>query len=360
MNQSAELYLLSPLAWTHAQDLLARESEMIEKGVGKKKRREYLERECERLQELSEVSLTETLDEFIADLKRQDVIVGSEDMRARFDRYGFIGTPRTVRNINRRLGNEDVGLDITTILAGIHILGEDEVFAATANRAFAPFFDTLFAHPAYAEGEAAFNVLQGERLLPSEKDRQAKALAVDMITKALEGFETLHIESKRVEAYLRGRLLDIELADIMVAILTTGGLATVESVMRESVDVQLDQYWSVLWHALDPRMTELGGWSDEADDDNEENDVEADSTSTQRTATAQSPSTRTDAPMTSAAHASPLLSLEQTRSILNVSRTTVYRLVRDGALEKVSVRGRVHVTRASVDKYIASETTKAG
>ncbi|MDZ4745384.1 MAG: hypothetical protein SGJ05_05215 [bacterium] len=36
MNQSTELYLLSPLAWTHAQDLLARESEMIARGIGAK------------------------------------------------------------------------------------------------------------------------------------------------------------------------------------------------------------------------------------------------------------------------------------------------------------------------------------
>ena len=272
MNQSAELYLLSPLAWTHAQDLLARESEMIGRGVGAKKRREFLERECVRLQELSEVSLVETLDALVADLTRDDVVVGYDDMRERFRRYGFSGTTRTVRNINRRLGNDEVGLDVATILAGINLLDQDEVFTATASRVAAPFFETLFTHPAYAEGEAAFNQLQVERLPPSEKDAQARSLAVDMVTKALEGVAEFQIENKRDAAYLRGRLLDLELPDVMSALLTTGGLASIEFVMRESIDVQLDQYWAVLWHALDPRMTELGGWSEEDEDDAQDED----------------------------------------------------------------------------------------
>lgn len=356
MSQSAELYLLSPLAWTHAQDLLSRESEMIERGVGAKKRREFLERECVRLQDLSELSLTETLDAIIADLTRDDVVLGTDDMRERFHRHRFNGTTRTVRNINRRLGNDEVSLGVASILAGIHILGRDEVFAATASRVSAPFFDSLFTHPAYAAGEAAFDQLQVERLLPSEKDKQAKALAVDMVAKALEGVAEFQIANKRDAAYLRGRLLDLELADIMSTILKTGGLATLETVIRESIDVQLDQYWSVLWHSLDPRMTELGGWRDEPADDAAEDD-----TSTgERSATAQSPppATQDGAPMTpTSSVTSALLSLEQTRTILNVSRTTVYRLVRDGALKKVNVRGRAHVTRASVDAYISAEIT---
>ena len=146
MSQSAELYLLSPLAWTHAQDLLARASEMIGRGVGAKKRR--------------------------------DVEVGIHDMRERFRRHGFTGTSRTVRNINRRLGNDTVGLDVMTVLAGINILGEDQAFAAVASRVFAPIFELLTTHPAYSDGEAAFNVLQEERRLPSEKDKKAQALAL--------------------------------------------------------------------------------------------------------------------------------------------------------------------------------------
>ncbi len=344
MSQSAKLYLLSPLAWTHAQDLLARESEMIARGVGAKKRRDFLERECVRLQDLSEVSFRETLDAFSADLSQSDVDVGIHDMRERFRRHGFTGTSRTVRNTNRRLGNVDVGLDVATILAGINILGQDEVFAAAASRVFTPFFELLTTHPAYADGEAAFNVLQEERLLPSDKDKKAQALALEMIRKALEGIEDYSIENKRDAAYLRGRLLDIDLADVMTSVLTTGGVAAVESIMRESIEVQLDQYWSVLWIALDPRVTELGGWSEQEED-----------SETNTSPTKAAPTTHERISVQQAPDTSPLLSLADARSVLNVSRTTVFRLIRDNALELIKVRRRSMVTRASVEAYISSK-----
>ncbi|MDZ4745385.1 MAG: helix-turn-helix domain-containing protein [bacterium] len=269
-------------------------------------------------------------------------------MRERFRRHGFTGTSRIVRNINRRLGNDDVGFDMTTLLAGINILGDDEGFAAVASRAFAPVFEKLFTHSTYAEGETAFEALQTERLLPSEKDAKARMLAIEMVTKALEGIEEFSIENKRDAAYLRGRLLDIEIADVMTSLLATGGVTAVEAIMHESIEVQLDQYWSALSFALDPRVTALGGWSEQP----EHADADTPSTHT-------APTTHERVSAIPASDTSPLISLEDVRSVLNVSRTTVYRLIRDNALEQIKVRGRSMVTRVSVDAYISSATEGA-
>ena len=169
-----------------------------------------------------------------------------------------------------------------------------------------------------------------------------------MITKALEGIEAFSIENKRDAAYLRGRLLDIDLSDIMTSLLTTGGVAAVESLMRESIEVQLDQYWMVLWFALDPRVTELGGWSEQAEDSD-----------TYTPSPHAAPTTHERVSAKPSSEPSPLLSLADVRSVLNVSRTTIFRLIRDNALELIKVRGRSMVTRASVEAYISSVTRGA-
>ena len=232
MMQPNELYLLSPLAWTHAQEVLAREADMIGQGISKRKRAAFIKRECERLMEVASISIPETIDAVLVDLSRTDIVEGYDAMRERFRRHGFDGTTRTLRNLSRKFDGEVVDLDMGTIMAGCNILADDEEFSTAARRVFGPIIDKWMTHPAYTLGEAAFNQLSQERLLPSEKDKRVQDLAKALIREMLDGMSEIQLGSIRDLAYLRGRLLDVDLADIMCTIMSAGGASNVADVMR--------------------------------------------------------------------------------------------------------------------------------
>jgi excisionase family DNA binding protein len=49
----------------------------------------------------------------------------------------------------------------------------------------------------------------------------------------------------------------------------------------------------------------------------------------------------------------PVLSVRETADLLGVSPNTVYRLVSDGVVEAIKVRGSTRITRDSIDGYIS-------
>ncbi|MDZ4746029.1 MAG: helix-turn-helix domain-containing protein [bacterium] len=341
--QPNELYLLSPLAWTHAQEVLAREADMIGQGISKKKRAAFLERECQRLMEVASISIPESIDAVLADLSSTDIVEGYEAMRERFRRHGFEGTTRTLRNISRRLDCDEVGLDMGTISAGCHILADDEHFATVARRVFGPLVDTFIEHPAYASGEIAFEQLAQQQLLPSEKDKRSQALAKEAVKTMLEGMTEVDFGNVRDIAYLRGRLLDVDLADIMCTIMSTGGTTTIAEVMRASAASQLNQYCDVLETALTQRIYELASGKGNGVDPSPSNP-------TMDTAILR---VNPDPHMEATTSQSPLLSIPEVMLMLGVSRSTINRMLDDGVLEKIKVRNRTMVTRKSLDLYVA-------
>ena len=46
-------------------------------------------------------------------------------------------------------------------------------------------------------------------------------------------------------------------------------------------------------------------------------------------------------------------SIEETRALLGVSRTTVYALINDGALRAIKLRNRTMIPRAEIDRLAA-------
>lgn len=341
--QPNELYLLSPLAWTHAQEVLAREADMMGQGISKKKRAAFLERECERLMEVASISIPESINAVLVDLSHSDIVEGYDAMRERFKRHGFEGTTRTLRNISRRLDCDEVGLDMGTIVAGCHILADDEHFATVARRVCGPLVDTFIEHPAYATGQVAFEQLAQEQLLPSEKDRRSQTLAKEAVNEMLEGMTEVDLGNVRDVAYLRGRLLDVDLADIMCTIMSTGGTTGIAEVMRASGASQYNQYCDVLETTIMQRIEELTSTKG--------NGLDPSPNTPTVDATTQPSNPEPQEAITS--HQSPLLSIPEVMSMLGVSRSTINRMLEDRVLEKIKVRNRTMVTRKSLDVYLA-------
>ena len=52
----------------------------------------------------------------------------------------------------------------------------------------------------------------------------------------------------------------------------------------------------------------------------------------------------------------PLLSLEDAAAVLNVGRTTIYRLVREGSLATVTIGRTRRVRPADLDRFIDAHT----
>ena len=327
---SAKLFGLHPMAWVHAQEIIDQEMRMLKEGHGAKKRIRFLRDETNQVVRLSDVTLLDAFQSLIEDFNRDELIHNIDETRKRFEFYGFTGSLRSIRNAYRSIGFDDPGIDATIVPVAIQALNHDQQLTSLIQQTIESIVDILIEQPEFAHIGKEFESIPKELLLPSEIERRA----VELVLKAFRNLNRANITfpptSIRTIAYIRGRLLDVEMTDILSLIVTHAGITAISNILHASRETQLRTYEHVLTAVVQVRLSELDSPTIEQLGVQE----------TTPTPQPQEPD-------------STLLTPKEAMKLLNISSTTLYRLRKSGALESVNVRGSVPISRVCVESYLS-------
>ena len=183
--------------------------------------------------------------------------------------------------------------------------------------------------------------LNDQHMLMSEKER----LGVSLITNALQQFDITQLNFNDVNvrdvAYLRGRMLDVEIADMLLILLSRLGPSVLAQFLSATRESQVDIYSNVLGALVNDRVQELGGTPI----------ASAPHVSEQPPST-KSPVTDTDNVAANKSHLPELLTCAETMDYLKISRTKLFELRKSNALEDRRIGSSVRITRESVLRYL--------
>jgi len=337
-----DLFNMHPMAWTHAQVILNQEIEMLKQGASKEQRVEFLREECSRLIRQSEITLVDSMNEVFTELSRNDVVHNLDVMRNRFKSYGFVGTLRTIRNQQRSMEIESNGMDAVSVQCTIAVLENDDTFIETLKRVFLPFLETILDSDEIASVQDELIQLDQQRMLMSEKER----LGVGLITNALQQFDVTRFNfddmNVRDVAYLRGRMLDVEIADMLMMLVSRLGPSVLTQFLAATRESQVEIYSTVLKTLVGERLDELDVIA--SSPIAAEGKVDAHTTQSKAVGTSKS-ATRDE-------HLPELMTLTEAMDYLKISRTALYQLRKSGALEIRYIGASVRITRGSVLNYL--------
>ncbi len=327
----ADLFTLHPIAWTHAQDVLAKESVMLQNGIGVEQRAEFLLNEYQRLMTQSPVAIQQTWTEIIKEWDRPSAARDIDALRLNLEGHGFHGTLRELRALYRRHGLADSVLDPNLVIAGCLMLSEDESFTSPARRILQPIIDAVLTDEHVAATEPAYQQILASVELQSVKDRAVIDLAIDALTPVMERLPELlfnDFDQVRDLVTVRGRLLDLTLTDLLLTILNTAGTAPLRHMFTESLDHAVAAYQHVIRRTLHERLERLG----------------VTTIPVEPSVTSPPPSNRDEQ--------DTILTSDEAARRLGVSKVTLWRLVRDGAITKTYIRGAVRYDPHDLDRYI--------
>ncbi|MBV6462732.1 MAG: hypothetical protein OKBPIBMD_00147 [Chlorobi bacterium] len=329
---SADLFTLHPIAWTHAQDVLTRESVMLQNGIGVEQRAEFLLNEYQRLMAQSPVAIQQAWTEIFREWDRHAAARDIDALRLNLEGHGFRGTLRELRALHRRHGLDDTVLDENFIIAGSWILADDETFAAPARRLLQPLVDAVTSDEAVSAAEPVYNSILASVELQSVKDRAITELAIETLAPIIERLPDLLFntrENVRDLATMRGRLLDLTITDLLLTMLGSTGTAPLRRMFTQGLEHAVVAYQYVVRTTLHERMERLGV----------------------TTITIESPPT-TEPPL-KREEDQRLLTPQEAAQRLGISSTTLWRLVRDGAITKTRIRNAVRYDPDELDRYIS-------
>lgn len=341
--KQTDLFNIHPMAWTHAQAILNQEIEMLKQGASKDQRIEYLREESSRLIRQSEITLVDSMNAVFTELSRSDVVHGIDEMSKRFLSYGFSGTLRSMRNHHRTMGLQNSGLDAVSVQCAIAVLENDTRFIDTLKHIFMPALENIIDSKEMVSIRNDLMEIYEQHILQSEKERQAITIVIDALQRT--EFEKLNFGDINVRdlAYLRSRILDVDISDILITLVSTVGSSSLSKFLLITRETQVEIYANVLTALINNRLIEL-----------------------QSVPMSSLPPTSTSTPLPSSdgSHAASdkgsikhadipdLMTLSEVMAYLQVSRTTLFQLRKTGALDVRHVGSSVRVTRESVMKYL--------
>lgn len=337
MNQR-DMFLQHPVAWTHAQHILDAEAVMLQRGLGENERVAFLNNELQRYLDQSEVSIAELFTAMFTDITKQEAIIDVETIRLRFEGLGFTGTLREIRNLNRRLCNIAFGIDPVLFWGGMSVVLDQGELIETATRLFKPRIEQLLSHPASTTVEQVYNGIMSSQQLLSERDTQAQQLALDTfseIVNSTPSFLEYSSADKRDFVLLYGRILDEQFVDIMLALISNGGIGLVRKYLLGGIDASTTVYRRLITTLVEGRIASISPA------------LYAPLPTKETTEPAIAPSP----PQID----SDMLTAEAVMAKMKISRTMLYRLGKQKLLIPVKI-GRVNrYDRKDVDRYLGSK-----
>jgi predicted DNA-binding transcriptional regulator AlpA len=140
---------------------------------------------------------------------------------------------------------------------------------------------------------------------------------------------------------LRGRILDVDITDILVTLLTRVGPTIVSKFLMDTRETQVEIYSGVLTTLINDRLVDL--------------DVvpaNVDPLKTDTVSSVNSRDTSINEHPAKRINESGLMTLSEVMTFLKISRTTLYHLRMTGALETKYIGSSVRITHASVLQYL--------
>jgi excisionase family DNA binding protein len=343
--RQTDLFLLHPVAYGQAHDVLQQEADMIRSGHGRDQRVDFLTTELDRLMELADVSMAEALGSVLP-ATIGELAAGLDEIRARFARHGFTGTLRTMRNLQRRHGLAPVGLDPLLVRGALGVLEHDPAVLAAVEGLLSVRMQAILGHPAVRQAEEHHAAIMAAPELPSVRDRRLMALARTVLIPVLEELEPLQELSNadvRHLACLHGRILDVPFVDILLVLISNGGIHAVTAALRASLPAAGVVHRHVLQTVIGARLRALG--EAEAPEPHAEDMPMAEQLQPNDV-------TEEDARRNAGHTTDSLLSVKDAMAYLNISRQTLHRLVTDGALVPVRIGRAVRFARADLERFV--------
>lgn len=334
MNQR-DMFLQHPVAWTHAQHILDAEAVMLQRGLGENERVAFLSNELQRCLDQSEVSIAELFTAMFADLTKQEAIIDFETIRLRFEGLGFTGTLRDIRNLNRRLESMGSGIDPVLFWGGLSVLLDNGDLIETAERLFKPRVEQLLSHPASTAAEQVYNGIMSSQQLLSERDNQAQQLALDTLSEIVNStpsFLEYSSADKRDFVLLYGRILDVQFVDIMLTLISNGGIGLVRKYLLGGIDASTTIYRRLITMLVESRIATI--------------------CSTQFTSSPTKETMQPTIVLPTPQIPSDMLTAEEVMAKMKISRSMLYRLGKKKLLIPMKI-GRVNrYDRKDVDRYL--------
>ncbi len=333
--------LINPMAMEHARGILAGELAMLHNGVGTKKRIEWLITQRDTVCRDASVFLPAHLAPELEAMSTRDAVSYLEAARRKLAALNIGSTFRHLRNAERRMGRSGFTLDPISQQGAMLLLANDEDFVSAYRRAVEPLLQHMESSPLFLEAERRYSEIMSTRDLETNKQRLVIEHVMQTLPDMLVGMPGLESRIVREIAYLNGRLLDQDIMLALAAVIRELGAGVIDQLSTFIIDEVVDTYRMVLSGLINDRITELMGDRQPIKARVEQNVINStplDVNSVQNQDAAQLPD---------------LLSIIETAEYLRVTRTTIHRLLRSGALTGTHVGRRHLITRKSIENYLA-------
>lgn len=340
-----DAYLVHPFAMGHARQVIAGEMDMLHRGIGKKKRIEWLASLRDQLCIDAALVIPTHLAPLIESMSTKATIVLLGEIGRSLTSINAGTTIRDLRNAQHRMGLPGYVLDPITMNGAMLLLVEDEDFIAAMKRAFTPLMNHLESSKEFRDAEGPYSEIMASDDLETSKQRRVTELAMQTLPSILVGMPDIIDSTVRDIAYIYGRLLDQEIMPSITMCVKELGAGIFDQLSSAIISESIEAYRVVLTELINDRITEL------SDDDHRHQPAEI----KQKDASIPQPAAPLvdQHPELDAQPMPELLSIIETAKYLRVTRGTIYRLLKSGALAGTYV-GRKHlVTRASIVKYLA-------
>lgn len=334
MNDN-ELFLLHPIAYSTGQGVIAAEVAMMRRGIAVEHRVGFLQSELDRLNTLALTTLSEAWVPLFDALNKHDFVFDFEAVRARFDGHGFTGSLREIRNQQRRLGIKLPPMDGAMFFGGCLWLSDDIDFTELVERLFKPRIEQLLALPTVTNAEADYNAIMNKHELLSARDYETRNLAMRIFgTVISEHPELLEFTPGETRDFVRlySQILDVSFIDIMLTLISNGGIAEVRKQLHASITGSAEIYRQVLSTVIQDRITAIIPKSEIAAQENKKSGEVAERALPNR--------------------ADDLLTIPQVMSLMQISRTKLHRLVQSKVITPIHIGRAVRFERNDIDRYL--------
>lgn len=336
----ADAYLVHPIALHDARYILDGELDMLNRGIGKGKRREWLIAQRDQLLSDAALSVPAHLVPMIDALSTSDTISFLAIVQRNLETMCIGSTFRHLRNAKRRLGLPDDVLDTLSVNGALLLLINDDEVKASLRRLYTPLLDHLSSSGVFQDSATQYEDIMQQTALETEKQRKAIDLALSVLPEVLASMPDFDDAFVRDFVYIRGRILDEDIMPCLSAIIHELGAGVLDQMKADIVSNNLVTYRHVLGHLIGRRIDELAGTG---------TTVSRPDVTPITTAPIAQESSLSLPPL---ADNELLLSIAETAAMLNVVPLTVTRLIKNGSIMGTHVGRRHMVVRQSVLDYL--------
>lgn len=327
-----DAFLIDPMAMEHARQILAVELDMLRNSATVQQRIEWLASQRNTMCSEAALFIPTQLVPLLDSMSTQDTLALLNVVQRNLATMKIGTTFRHLRNAERRMGLSGFVLDPLMQHGAMLLLEDDAEFTASLVRALEPVKQHMESNPAFQIGQQRFDEIMSRTDLETNKQRDVMDYAMQSVPDLLVGLPDLDGKILREFVYMYGRLLDQDIMRTLSVIIRELGAGIFDQLSGHIIDRALTTYRTVIAGLINDRITEINTTN----------------THHQPTEVAQSAPLSTPAPLPDG-----LVTIKETAAFLRVTRVTVERLIKSGALEGTHI-GRKHlITRKSIDIYLA-------